>query len=497
MSDVLEVRNVCKKLDNDMILDGINFNLRQGEIHLIWGENGAGKSVLMRVLCGMLTFDNGEITILGKTYKSQTPAPGKSSSIAMLPQENGLIEELSVFENLFINHSFGFIRMETYFDAHIPDFCRSFATCLRPILDRKVRTINNAQYQVLQIIKTILFNKPILVFDEPLSFLNNYERHIFCDILRHLQQNGHSVIMITHHADRMMDIGDRISIIKNGKVIHTASRDAYSSDALISSFAESQTLSAFPKLRPLPKDLLLEVDHLSGSGLDHVSFHARKGEIIGFTGSVSSGKNELPSLFLGIRKKHLGRIIINGEKIMNHTPDEIIRRGVSYLPANHNNSGVFITKDIAFNIAGVSPQENYFSSGELIANHYINKLRIKARSAHDPIRHLSCGNRKKVLLSRALVNEAQLYIFDEPTSGVDQAGRSELYNIMNHLVIKGASIILISSNFAELSAMCDRIYFMQNGRISGVIDHADANPEMLYKLCAQEEEVPAAPPFIN
>ena len=481
MKAALEVRNLCKSINQDAVLKGVNFTLRRGEIHLIWGENGAGKSVLMRVICGILPFDSGEIEILDRIYTHKTPDPSDSSVIAFFAQENGLVNRLSVFDNLFLSDPFCAKKHGDYFTSRIPLRYLPFCSCLLPILEEKVADISLPQAQILQIMKTVLLDRPILIFDEPTSYLNDYERMQFFDILQDLKAQGKSIIFISHVANKFKLIGDSLSIIRDGVIVRTQPLQALSDEYLVSSYVESEKAFSFPKLPVRSGDVVFEAHRLTGEGLRNISFELHAGEIIGFTGSVSSGHEELCKLLSGLAKRTYGFVRINGVKVSPFDPEHMLKCGFYAFPAVRDSTGIFENRDVVFNIAGVS-QAVGRADIEALSRHYISKLHIKTPDISSSARCLSFGNKKKVLLARGVLNRSVVYCFDNPTAGIDLVGINEFYNIINHYLQKGAALILISSNFTELTSMCDRIFFLKDGEIYRTFDRA--SPEMLYDLCA-------------
>lgn len=484
----LRILNLCKSVDQDLILDHVDFCLHTGELHLLWGENGAGKSTLVRTICGLHSFDSGIIEIFGRVFTRRVPAPGSDSQIAVLPQENGLIDELSVFQNLFLHQNLWFACVQSHFQKYIPEYLLSLAECLVPVLYQKVRSISPAQRQILLICKTILMDKPIFVFDEPLTFLTDYECKAFFSVLDHLRTEGRAIIIISHRVEQLVSLCDRVSIIRSGRILQTSEAGSVSPESLINQYVNAQQLSAFPSPAKTPRNVEFEFHHLSGGSLFNISFSIRAGEIVGFTGSAVSAKHELPLLLIGAIKRTSGLIKHCGKVIDISSPSQAIEQGIYYLPSNRDNVGIFMFQNIAFNIAGTSANNLFAKEGDSLARHYIKRLHINARSVGDAVQHLSGGNRKKVMMSRAFLSAAKLFLFEEPSAGIDACGQNDIYNIMTNLAQKGCCIILISSNFTELTAMCHKIYVLEDGRLGQPIPKEDICPEALYRQCMKNSQ---------
>ena len=482
MKVALEVRNLWKSIQQDTILKCVNFTLQCGEIHLIWGENGAGKSILMRIICGILPFDKGEVEIFNHIYEHKTPDPSESSVIAFFSQENSLINRLSVFDNLFLSDPFCLKKHTDYFMDRIPKQYFSFCSCLMPLLEEKAANISPSQAQILQIMKTVLMNRSILIFDEPTSYLNDYERMQFFNILKDLKKQGKSIIVISHVANKFKQIGDNLSIIKDGTIIKTQSLKTTSEDHLISRYVDPSQSFSFPKLPIKQGNIVFEANSLTTKHLENISFKLHAGEIIGFTGSTCSGQEELCKSLCGFFKPQYGYIKINGHRIIQFDPEHMLQAGFYAFPSSKDNSGIFENKDISFNIAGINHSASH-TEIQALSNHYIRKLHIKTTDSHASARHLSFGNKKKVLLARSLINHSTIYCFDNPTAGVDAIGISEFYNIINHLLQKGVAVILISSNFTELTSLCDTIYFIKSGKVYHTL--TKTTPETLYDMCSE------------
>lgn len=481
----IELKEITKYIGTRRILNDITLSIEKGSIYLLWGNNGAGKSMLIKVLCGAVGFDSGTLTINGKTYQKHAPALNKSRILAVSPQSNCITEELTVFQNLFIHHNIWFQNAETFFDKNIPEFLQEMGQIIRPFLYEKAKKLSPSLLNLLQIIRTVLTDREILIFDEPIIYFSDYEKDLFLSMISYLRQNGKTIIVISHMADQFVNTADYITILRDGAIVSTNSLRKNRNIWNIAEIMELTHIRSYPKLPINAGEELLKVEYLSGGIVKNVSFTLHKGEIIGITGTLSSGKTQIAKLLVGGIPKSYGRILYKGEGIHIKSPSEAIQQNIYYIPQDRDRNGLFLAQDIRFNIVDVNTLKFGMATEDkanALSRYYQRRLRINTKDISQKVSSLSNGNRQKVMVGRALCNGPEIYILDEPCAEVDKAGKTEIYNIINHLLLSGAGIIFISSDFAELSAMCDKILFMHCGQCIKTLEKEEIMTGKLYDL---------------
>lgn len=484
----IQLNHVSKCIGEQCILKDINLTIEKEKIYLFWGANGAGKSVLINVLSGATTFDQGTISINGISYHYRAPSIEKSNILSVCPQNNCITEELTVFENLFINQNLWFQNAETFFDTHLPDFLKDFGQILRPHLYEKARNLSPSLLHLLQLTRTALSQRKLLIFDEPLVYLSDYEKRLFQQLVFRLKQEHKTIIIISHMLDYFLESADYLTILRDGTITTNESLKNYSIHDLMPKLSESIHIDAYPKLPVRIKEELLKVEFLSDHYIKDISFSLHAGEILGITGTLSSGKSQIARLIVGRAQKNYGKISIRGSKTNIRHPLDAIEKKIYYLPQDRDRNGLFLSQDIRFNIVEVNTFRSDSQSKKMsnaLSNYYQHRLKISAKNNLQKVSSLSNGNRQKVMIGRAFFNDPKIYILDEPCSEIDIAGKAEIYNILNHLLLSGAGIILISSDFIELAALCDKVLFLHEGQCLQQLEKKDITPEKLYDLYAQ------------
>lgn len=484
-SPYIILTDISKSIDGQSVLKHVNLEIRKGTAHILWGANGAGKSVLIRILCGTTDFDEGCLTIGNHTYYHCAPFFQKSSLIAVSPQTNCITEELTVFQNLFMDASVWFQTWEQYFDRHVPDYLLDFTSCLRPYLHEKAKVLSSAQLRILQLARTILTDREILIFDEPFIYLPDYAKQMLLDLIKELKARGKTIIAISHACQWFIDFADYITMLKDGSVWATDSLADYEPEEVLDKLADAIHLKAYPKLPVTKGKTLLEVDFLSDQYVKDICFSLHEGEILGITGTLASGKSQIGKLLVGGASKQYGRISYENRTIQFHSPSDAISQQIYYIPQHRDQNGLFLNHNIRFNIVDVNTLNLGCSSSQqsaALSKYYQGRLRIKAEDCYEKVSSLSNGNRQKVMLGRAFCNQPKVFILDEPSSEVDAAGKSEIYNIMNQLLLKGVGILLISSDFTEIAALCDAALFMHKGHCIQKLEGEDLSADALYHL---------------
>ena len=485
MSPVLEMRGIRKAFPGVVALDGVDLTLNAGEVHMLLGENGAGKSTLMKILSGAYRKDSGEIHVQGQPVEIGSPRHALQLGIRVIYQELNLVPHLSVAENVFLGAAptrFGFIDWRQLSEST----ARLLADLGMNIdADTPLYRLSLAQRQMVEIAKALREQASILVMDEPTSALTTREVDQLFALIARLVTRGVAVVYITHRLDEVYRIGRRVTVLRDGKHIATKLLSEVTVDELVRLMANRDLKEHFPKRRVTPGNELLKVEGLGRKGALHdISFSLRAGEVVGIAGLLGAGRTELARVLAGADRSDSGRIFCDGEAVTFHTPADAIRKGIGLLPEERKAQGLVAALTVARNMslphgrklahAGFLPSQ----CEERLAAPVVNDLRVKATPTQ-AVTLLSGGNQQKVVLGKWLAGDARVFIFDEPTRGVDVGSKVEIYNLMNRLTESGAGIIMISSELPELLGMSDRILVMRGGRIQDEFDATVATQEKL------------------
>lgn len=470
---LLQLDQVTKIFPGVVALDKVNFDLEYGEVHVLVGENGAGKSTLIKVLSGAHSPDRGSIVFEGKAIRLPSATKAQEAGIATIFQEFNLIPELTVAQNVFLGR-----EPKRLFGTTIDwPRCRREAKAIFerlgiPIdVNQKVSSLSVSKQQMVEIAKALSINAKVIIFDEPTSALTSEDIKRLFEVIQHLKSQGLGIIYISHRLEELFTIGDRATIMRDGKVIWTERIASLNVDKIIKAMVGEDIGAQFPREYREPGKEMLRVEHLTSHGVfEDVNFHVREGEIVGFSGLLGSGRTEIMRAIFGIDAFDSGAVYIEGEK---HTPDPIvsIKRGMAFIPEDRKNEGLCLGLPVQENLVHAA-MYSLFPRGIVtpkkkaeIARKYVQDLRIKTSSLEQQVQYLSGGNQQKVVLSKWLLTHARIFVFDEPTRGIDVGAKKEFHRLMDELVAEGAAVIMISSELAEVLGMSDRVYVMKEGRL--------------------------------
>ncbi|PYF05627.1 sugar ABC transporter ATP-binding protein [Ureibacillus chungkukjangi] len=472
MSYVLEMKEITKSFPGVKALQNVNFSVLPGEIHCLIGANGAGKSTLMKILSGVYEMDEGSILLYGKEVKITSPADSKENGIATIYQELSLVEELSLAENIYLgnylNPKGGFIKWNEL-NNQAKDLFSLLGLSLSPNL--LVKEVSMGLKQMTEIAKALSTNCKIIVMDEPSTALSGEEINKLFDVIRLLKKQGYTIIYISHKLDELYTIGDRVTVLRNGKWVVTEELKNVSQSELIEHIIGRKIEKQTKQYNLEQKEEFLKVSNLTNKNIKNVSFTVGKGETIGLYGLVGSGRTELLRAIYGADKLIDGEIFINGIKKKITSPKNAVNEGMGLVPENRKTEGIIANLSIEAN--AFLPSLNKYSKsrflqqtkiGEMMKQS-IEKLKIKAPDPKTEIRNLSGGNQQKVIISKWLIHQSKLLLFDEPTQGIDVGSKDEIYKIMRDLASQGTSIVVASSEIDELLAICDRVLVMFEGRV--------------------------------
>ena len=489
---VLEMRGIRKTFPGVIALAGVDLTLRSGEVHMLLGENGAGKSTLMKVLSGAYRKDDGEIRVGGRPVDIASPRQALDLGIRVIYQELNLVPQLSVAENIYLGAAP--TRLPGVIDRrHLAESTQALLSELGMDLDAHARlsTLSLAQRQMVEIAKALRDSSTslragqasILVMDEPTSALTSREVDQLFTLIGRLVARGVAVVYITHRLDEVYRIGTRVTVLRDGANVASHLLSDVTVGELVRLMANRDLSEQFPRRRGAAGATLLSVEGVGRKNVVRdVSFTLRAGEVVGIAGLLGAGRSELARLLAGADRSDTGRIVCGGQPVIFRSPADAIAKGIGLLPEDRKAEGLVAGLTVARNVA--LPHGRRLSRGgflpagceERLAAPIVKDLRVKATPAQEA-RLLSGGNQQKVVLGKWLAGAARIFIFDEPTRGVDVGAKLEIYQLINRLTDAGAGVLMISSELPELLGMSDRILVMRGGRIQAEFDAAAATQE--------------------
>ena len=483
----VSMQNIQMRFGGIHALDNAKLELKKGEVLGLIGENGAGKSTLMKILSGVYEADSGSVTVNGREVHYRTPKEALDDGICMIYQELNLVEKLSVADNIFIGRESGRgISIKRRQDKR-----RTEELLARLELDVSPDTIVGeltvARQQMVEIAKGISYHSRVLIMDEPTAALAVNEIEELFRVIRQLKEDGISIIYISHRLEELFEITDRITVMRDGCYIDTMETKESSMEALIQKMV-GRTISWEKKMSSCVRkdaDIVLEVKNMISKDIRDISFVLRRGEILGLAGLMGAGRTELARLIFGADWYRSGKIYRNSREVRIRSTSDAVANGISYLSEDRKGNGLAIDLSVADNVA--LPNWDEFTRGIVInfnrmeeAVETVTKsVSVKTPSIGQLVRNLSGGNQQKVVIAKWLLKNSEIFIFDEPTRGIDVGAKSEIYTLMNNLVKQGKSIIMISSELTEVLRMSDRILIMCEGRKTGEISIEEATQEKI------------------
>ncbi len=487
------MQHIRKTFPGVIALDDVSFALRAGEVHILLGENGAGKSTLMKILSGAYQKSDGEIRLNGQVVEIKSPKHARGLGIGIIYQELNLVPQLSAAENIFLGREpmrFGLID-RSQMEQEASQLLHELGIAID--VRRPVRELSIAAQQMVEVAKAISLNARILIMDEPTSALTEREISELFARIRQLKATGVSIVYISHRMEELFAIGDRVTVLRDGKNVGTYNIADVTKAELIRLMANRELTNQFPKVRAAKGAEALRVEHLNRNGvLKDISFTLYRGEVLGIAGLLGSGRTELARAIFGADKIDSGQIYRNGQLQPIHSPQQAIQCGIGFLTEDRKTQGLVLALSVKDNIC--LPSVEKFSRFGLVngneenraAQSYVNELRIKTPSIRQLAVNLSGGNQQKVVLGKWLCSQAEIFIFDEPTRGIDVGSKAEIYELINQLTANGVAVLMISSELPEILGMSDRILVMHQGCINGEFAAEDATQEKILR-CALGE----------
>ena len=482
---ILEARGITKTFPGVKALDSVDFKLKKGEIHALLGENGAGKSTMMKIFSGAYSNDEGKIFLFGNEVTIENPRKSMDLGIGIIYQELNLCQHLTVAENIFLGKkSEGFLLDIKTLNKEANLILEMMGINIDP--SQKVSNLSVSKQQTVEIAKALSKNIKILIMDEPTSSLSEKEIDGLFKVIQKLKKEGKSIIYISHKLDELKRIADRVTILRDGKLIDSFYFRDSTMDEIISKMVGRDISELFPRKKIKKSKKILEIKSFTNEGLIYdINFDLHKGEILGISGIVGSGRTELAKSIFGSIKNATGKIIIEGKEVVINRPKDAIRHGVVYVPEDRRKEGLAVDMSVEENFSLPILDEittRFFKKikSKVLkkkAQKMIRKMRIKTPSLKTKVKRLSGGNQQKIVIGKWLLKNPKIFIFDEPTRGIDVNAKIEIYKLMNDLKENGIGVIMISSELPELLGITDRILVMNSGRISRSLDTLSTSQE--------------------
>ena len=487
---VLQMKGVKKYFPGVKALDGVDFELKKGEIHALLGENGAGKSTLIKILTGIYSMTEGSIHIKGEEVHMKSVKDARDNRIAAIHQEICLVPYISVARNVYLGRELK-TKLGLMDDKTMEEETQKLLDRLGMDIDaaKEVRQYSIAQQQLIEIAKALALDAEILLMDEPTSSLTEKEVTKLFETIRRLKDSGTSIIYISHRMEELFELSDRVTVLRDGQYIGTYVTKDTTREELVAAMVGRQLTEFYVKDSVPQDEVFMEVKNLSRAGVfQDVSFTLRKGEILGVSGMVGAGRSEVARAIVGIDAKDGGEVLLEGKALNIQKPIDAINAGIVLIPENRKEEGLVLENSVRFNttlavlkqfIRGVIWNRK---KEEGIVDSHIKSLKIRTPHQEQLILNLSGGNQQKVVIAKWLATEPKVLIMDEPTRGVDVGAKAEIYTIMNSLAKQGISIIMISSDLPEIINMSDRVMVMREGKLAGILDKDEIGQEQIMRF---------------
>ncbi len=496
METILDARGIVKSFGGVHALKGVDFSLRQGEVHALVGENGAGKSTLIKIISGALQPDRGEIFYLGKPVAIDSPRKAQEMGIATVYQEPLVYHELSAMENIFLGREIRRAWGGIDWKAEEEKARALFASLDLPhhFLREPMGELSVGLQQLVLIAKALAYESRVIIFDEPTAILTEHETERLFAIIRKLRERGVGIIYISHRLEEIFRIADRVTVMRDGEIRGTFPIGEVDRNRIVELMAGKLLIETIERKKGRGETPVLSVENLTKKGRFYdISFDVFPGEILGFFGLVGSGRTDVAQTIFGIGSPDSGRVVFDGKAVRFASPEEAMRRGVVYLPEDRKVQGLFPILSVGYNISITFLKELLRSLGIVDqkeersrAERSIHDLNIKTPNLRTKVYSLSGGNQQKVVIAKWLGTTPRVLFLDEPTRGVDVASKSEIHTLIAHLADEGLGVVIISSELPEILKLSDRIVVMHEGRITGVFEREEASSETIIRAATGE-----------
>ncbi len=492
---LFEAKGITKSFEGNTVLHNIDFQIRKGEVHALVGENGAGKSTLMKILGGVYRADKGKLLLDGRSLTLNDPRDAIKKGIVVIHQELSLSPHLSSEENIFLGHyphtPFGTVDVRKM-QERTDKLLDQLAIHVDPAVP--VRHLSIAQQQMVEIAKALSLDVRVLVLDEPTAVLDKESVATLFKVLERLKEQGLGIVYISHHLDEVFEIGDRVTVLRDGQRTGTARTEEVDHAWLIDHMVGRKFGAFTPGARKVG-ETILDVRQLSdGSRFADINIQVRAGEIVGLAGLVGAGRSEIAQTIVGARRRVSGEVYVHDRPTRIRDVGDAIGHGIVYLPEDRKTLGLFLNRPVSENIT-MSNLKDFFSfpiirerrEQEFVSG-MIRRLDVRLSDVRRDVRELSGGNQQKVLLARSLASSPGVLILDEPTRGVDVGAKKEIYGVIEGLIAKGMGILLVSSEMEEVLRLADRVYVVRQGRVVKELARGDASEAAIMNAAALTED---------
>ncbi len=490
MSDyILKMEQISKGFPGVRALKNVSLEVKRGSIHALVGENGAGKSTLIKVLAGIHQPDTGRIFFNDQEVVISNVQKARDLNISIIHQELSLSPNMTVAENIFLG------QFPIRYGLFVND--RKMNVQARKLLDTigltdmdetmKVSHLSVAQQQMVEICGAIAYDSVVLVMDEPTASLATSEIEKLFDIMHRLQQQGVTIIFISHKLNEIFAVCDRITVLRDGEIIGSDDIANVTQEDIIRIMIGRSMESTYPENDRKPGEVFFSVKNLNSNYVRDISFNLKRNEVLGFYGLMGAGRSETMRALMALDSSHCEEVMLEGKPIQIKSPSDAIRAGIVLAPEDRKHEGLILRQTVDFNITIAVLKQiihgirtDYAVNDEIVSD-ISQKLRIKAVSSQTKVLTLSGGNQQKVVLAKWLVTDPKILILDEPTRGIDVGSKQEIYKLIFEIARMGVGIILISSEMAEMVNLCDRVYVLHEGEIAGVVDKEDITEEKIVR----------------
>ena len=500
---LLRLVNVTKRFPGVLALDKVNLEVRAGEVHGLVGENGAGKSTIIKAITGAHHPEEGEVWFSGTKLENITPHKSMSMGIACIYQELNQIPHMTVYENIFLGReelsakAIGWTNRGAM-RAESGKVLKSLGLDIDP--DAEVGSLGVGKQQLIEIARAVRTNARLIIMDEPTAALSEREANELLEIIKSLRKKGHAVIYISHRLHEVKAVCDRITVLRDGKTVETRDMGNISIDDIVKLMVGRDITNKYPKVKVPIGEEMLRVEGLSRKGvIENVSFQVRAGEVLGFAGLVGSGRTETARALTGADPIDGGAVFVRGKEVRIKNPRDSINSGIAFLTEDRKGQGLILIESIEFNSTLVNLKS--YMHGPLLnlklarrdADEKVRELRTRTPSVDQAAGNLSGGNQQKVVIAKWLLTKCNIFIIDEPTRGIDVGAKVEVYNLINQLVEHGAAVIMISSEMDECIGMSDRVMVMYEGKVTAELRGNDITQEkIMYAASGLQEEKKSA-----
>lgn len=487
MDEILRLSHISKTFPGVRALQDISFDLKRGEVHCLCGENGAGKSTLIKILSGAYQPDEGGQIFFNGSEVSLTPRTALEMGIHTIYQEHIVFDALDITENIFVGAEIARwgIPQRKEMREQTERVLRYLKSDLSP--DMRMSDLTSGQQKIVEIAKALVFRSNVIILDEPTASFSSQEIETVLDIVKTLKEDGIGIIYISHHLDEVFEIGDRATVIRDGQRVSSYPIAGLSKSTLIKDMVGRDPSTFYKRERIRRGEVALEVRNVTGNGVHDISFELHRGEVLGIAGMVGSGRSELMELLFGAAPLVHGDILINGQSVRHRSPEDAIRNKMCFITEDRQNTGLFLNKTIAENIAVanmVNTREFVVRPADefAVGEKYRKLLAIKASNARTRAVNLSGGNQQKVVLGKWFNTGGEIFIFDEPSHGVDVGSKQEIYKVMVDLLKEDKAILMVSSDMPEVISMSDRVLVFRRGEVAGELSGEKITEENILTL---------------